>query len=294
MHRYRQYVLPVALVLGLLLHNVCAQLAFLVPYLIFTILLLTFSAVDLRRLHVGKMHWWLMAYQLVASAVLYLGFALGGADKVLAEGAMMATLTPVAASSTVVACMLGADRRTMTSYAIVGNLVITLVAPLFFSLIGDHPEQSLATAYLLMLGKISATLALPFFVALALQLLAPRANEVIARRTGWSYYVWACALLLTIGQTIHYIFSHGAGHWHLIVWLGVLSLVACIAQFWLGRRLGRRYGDPVSGAQLLAQKNSAMGIWMCSTFLTPLSSVFMAFYSVWQNLYNAWQIAHHK
>ena len=37
-----------------------------------------------------------------------------------------------------------------------------------------------------------------------------------------------------------------------------------------------------------------MGIWMANTFLSPLSAVFLAFYSVYQNLFNAWQIAKMK
>ena len=294
MKRYRQYVLPAALVLGLLLHRTCAALSFLVPFLIFTILLLTFTAVDLRRLRLQAIDLWLMAYQLVMAAACYLGATALGAAPAVSEGIMMGALCPVAASSTVVACMLGADRRTMTGYSVIGNLFITIVAPLFFTLIGEHPEHSLGTSYLLMLGKISSTLALPFFIALALQLLLPKVNDAVARYTGWSYYVWALAFLLTIGQTIHYIIDQGHGHWHVIFILGAAAMAICAFQFWLGRRLGKRYGDSVSGAQLMGQKNSAMGIWMCGVFLTPLSAVFMAFYSVYQNLYNAWQIAHHK
>ncbi len=294
MHRYRQYVLPAAIVLGLLLHSVCALLAPMVPFLIFTILFLTFSAVDLRQLRLQKIDLWLMAYQVVVATVLYMGITWAGGGKVLAEGIMMGALTPVAASSTVVACMLGANRQTMTGYSVIGNLFTAIVAPVFFTLIGDHPEQSLGTAYLLMLGKIGSTLALPFFLALALQLLLPKVNQAVARYTSWSFYVWAVALLLTIGQTIHFIFNHGSGNWHIIGILGGAAMIICIAQFRLGRQLGKHYGDPVSGAQLLAQKNSAMGIWMCGVFLTPLSSVFMAFYSVFQNLYNAWQLATYK
>lgn len=294
MQKYRQYVLPAAIVLGLLLHNVCASLSFLVPKLIFLILFLTFSAVDLRKIRFNWLDLWLIVYQIVASAVLYLGITLLGGSKIIAEGAMMAALCPVAASSTVIACMLGASRQTMTGYSIFGNLMVAIVAPLFFVLIGDHPEQSLGTAYLLMLGKIGSTLALPFFAVLALQVVWPKANAWVSRYTGWSFYVWAIALLLTLGQTIHFIFKQGQGHWAVIAWLGGISLLACIFQFWLGHRLGRRFGDVVSGGQLMGQKNSAMGIWMCVTFLNPLSSVLMAFYSVFQNLYNAWQIARYK
>ncbi|MBR1784641.1 MAG: hypothetical protein IJ760_04300 [Bacteroidales bacterium] len=294
MRKYRQYVLPAAIVLGLLLHGLCASLAPVVPWLIFTILLLTFSAVDLRKLRFTGLDLWLIVYQIAAAAILYIGITALGGNRTIAEGAMMAALCPVAASSTVVACMLGASRQTMTGYAVFGNIMVAVVAPLFFVLIGEHPEQSLGSAYLLMLGKTGSTLALPFFVALALQLLLPKANAALARVTGWSFYVWAVALLLTIGQTIHFIFSHGSGNWGVIAWLGVLALAACVVQFWLGHRLGARYGDVVSGGQLMGQKNSAMGIWMCVTFMTPLSSVLMAFYSIFQNLYNAWQIARNK
>lgn len=294
MKKYRQYVLPAAIVLGLLLHKVCATLAFLVPYLIFTILFLTFSAVDLRKLRLTKLDVLLLVWQTAMAAGCYLLITHMGGDKVVAEGVMMASLCPVAASSTVVACMLGADRRTMTGYSIFGNIGIAAIAPLFFTFIGDHPEHSLAASYLLMLGKISSTLVLPFVAALVLQVLLPKVNDGVARYTGWSYYVWAVALLLTLGQTIHFIFDHGEGHWDTIAWLGGLSFVFCIGQFLVGRLLHPAFGDRVSGGQLMGQKNSAMGIWMCSMFLTPLSSVFMAFYSVFQNLFNAYQISRMK
>ena len=215
-------------------------------------------------------------------------------DKTLAEAIMMAFLTPVAASSTVVACMLGANRETMTGYSIIGNLGIALAAPLFFTLIGDHPEYSLGTSYMLMLVKIGSTLALPFFLALVLQILLPRVNARIASVTSWSYYVWAIAFLLTIGQTMHFIIDRGHDNWPLIVTMGICAFVFSIGQFLLGRQLHHHYGDLISGAQLMGQKNSAIGIWMCNTFLMPLSSVLMALYSIFQNLFNSWQLAHNK
>lgn len=294
MAKFKQYVLPVAIVLGLLLHSVCGRLAFLTPWLIFTILLFTFTAVDLKKLRPSRFDFTLMAYQIVAATACYLGVRALGGDKIIAEGLMLGALTPVAASSTVVSCMLGARRETVTGYTIFGNLMVALVAPIFFTLIGEHPEHSLEASFLLMLGKIASTLALPFFIALLLQMVLPKVNEAIARRTSWSYYVWAVALLITLGQTIDFIFLHGEGHWHIIIWLGALSLAFCAFQFWLGRKIGRRFGDVVSGAQMTGQKNSAMGIWMAGNFLNPLASVFMAFYSVYQNLYNAYQLSRLK
>ncbi|MBO4587123.1 MAG: transporter [Bacteroidales bacterium] len=294
MQRFRPYVLPVAIVLGLLLHRWCAMFSFLVPFIIFCILLLTFTAVDLRRLRMTMIDLWLILFQVVVSISCYLIITLFGGSHIVAEGVLIGVLCPVASSVAVVACMLGANRETVTIYTIVGNLMVAVVAPVVFSLIGDHPERGLIDGFLLMLSKIGSTLALPFFLAVLMQFMLPRVNNFIAQYKGLGFYLWSLALLFTLGQTIDYIFLNGEGNWGSIVWLGALSLVFCVIQFSFGRWLGKRYGDVVGGGQLLGQKNSAFGIWMANTFLTPLSSVFLAFYSIFQNVWNAWQLAHIK
>ena len=50
MLKIKSYVLPIAIVLGLLLHDYCAAFSVVVPYIIFTIILLTFTAVDITKL----------------------------------------------------------------------------------------------------------------------------------------------------------------------------------------------------------------------------------------------------
>ena len=294
MQRFRPYVLPVAILLGLFLHRWCAAFSFLVPFIIFTILLLTFTAVDLRRLKFRLLDLWLMLFQLIVSIGSYLVVRLAGGSDIIAEGVLIGVLCPVASSVAVISCLLGANRETVTTYTIVGNLMVALVAPVVFTLIGHHPEIGFWQSFLLMLGKIGSTLALPFFIALALQLWWPQANAAIRRLNMAGFYLWAMALLLTLGQTIDFIFLHGNGHWGSIVWLAALSLLFCIVQFSTGRFIGRHYGNRIGGGQLLGQKNTGFGIWMANTFLSPLSSVFLAFYSIYQNLFNAWQMAHIK
>ena len=294
MARFRPYVLPVAIVLGLLLHRWCAIFSFLVPYIIFCILLLTFSAVDLRRLKFRPLDLWLMLFQVVVSIGGYLLIRLFGGDIIIAEGVLIGVLCPVASSVAVISCLLGANRATVTTYTIVGNLMVALVAPVVFTLIGHHPELNLWNSILMMFSKIGTTLALPFFLALVLQRWLPKVNAVVCRVNILGFYLWALALLFTLGQTIDFIFLHGKGNWSSIVWLGVLSLFFCVVQFGTGRLIGRRYGNRIGGGQLLGQKNTAFGIWMANTFLTPLAAVFLAFYSVWQNIFNAYQMGKTK
>ena len=294
MQKFRPYVLPAAIVLGLLLHRWCASLSFLVPYIIFSILLLTFTAVDLRRLRMTMLDVWLMLFQIVVSAGCYLLIKLFSGNDIIAQGVLIGVLCPVASSVAVISCLLGANREVVTTYTIVGNLMVSVVAPVAFTLVGEHPELSLGQSMLLMFGKIASTLALPFFIALALQLWWPKANAAVAKVNIAGFYLWASALLLTLGQTIDFIFIHGEGNWGSIGWLAVLAALFCAVQFRFGRILGKRYGDRIGGGQLLGQKNTGFGIWMANTFLNPLASVFLAFYSVYQNIFNAWQMARKK
>lgn len=293
MQKIRSYILPIAIVLGLLLHEYCAKFSVAVPYLIFCILLLTFTAVDVRKLKFSPMFAWILLFQVVVSISTYSILKAMDVSPVIAEGVMMASLCPVASSVAVVSCMLGADRQTVTSFTVVGNLVISVVAPAYFTLIGVHPEMSFMASFLSILRRVGVVIGLPFFVALALQLLLPKANGFLSRYKGLSFYLWSIALLFTIGQTIDFIFLHGEGHWHVIAWLGVASLLFCAVQFALGKWIGSKYGDIIAGGQLLGQKNTAMGIWMANHYLHPLASVSMAFYAILQNLFNSWQIWRH-
>ena len=72
--------------------------------------------------------------------------------------------------------------------------------------------------------------------------------------------------------------------------MALIAGVLCAVQFVIGRRVGRRFGDPVSGAQGLGQKNTVLAIWMSLTYLDPISSVGPAAYIAWQNTVNSLQI----
>ena len=290
MSKLRSYILPMAIILGLLLHSWCSLLAWIVPYFIFIILLLNFVAVDLRKLHISSMNLWLMLFQIVVSIGGYYTIRSVYPNETVAQGILIGILCPVAASVVVIASMLGAKRETTTTYTIVGNLMVAIIAPVYFSFIGSHQDMSFINSFLLILSKISPVIGLPFFVVLVLQVFFPKTNHFLSRYKGISFYHWAISLLLTLGQTINFIFIHGKGNENTILALGISSVITCTIHFATGKWLGGKYGDRIAGGQLLGQKNTAMGIWMANTYLNPLASVFLAFYSIWQNLFNSWQL----
>lgn len=293
MEHFRSYVLPIAIVLGLLFHTWCAYLKIFVPYLVFLILILSFTTVDIRKLRITMLDIWLMLFQIGVSLGCYFLLTSLNVNQIIAQGILIGVICPVAASVVVIACMLGANREIVTTYTILGNLMVAVVAPIFFSFIGIHQEIPFGESFLMILGKVSPIIGIPFFVALFLQHFFPKANAFISKYRNVSFYLWSVALFITLGQTIDFMFLHGKENFSSIIWLGVASIVFCAIQFGTGKLIGHHYGDTIAGGQLLGQKNTAMGIWIANTYLNPLASIFPALYSIWQNLFNSWQLLRH-
>ena len=75
--------------------------------------------------------------------------------------------------------------------------------------------------------------------------------------------------------------------------LAAVSMVVCAAQFWIGRKIGKRFGDSVSASQSLGQKNTVLVIWLALAYFNPIVSIAPAAYIVWHNTVNSWQLARH-
>lgn len=294
MDKLRSFVLPIAIVLGLMFHQFCPMAGFIIPYLIFTILLLNYSAVDMKSLKLSMLDWWLVLFQVVVSLGSYYFFLhVLHTDDVVAQSVLAGVLCPVAASSVVVSCLLGANRETVTTYTIVGNLMVTIAGPIYFSFIGINQDMPIFSSMWMVFCRIAPTIGLPFFIALILQKRFPHVNRNMCKVKGVSFYLWSMALFLSLGQTIDFMILHGEGQKGNIIFMAVSSAVYCAIQFWTGKKIGEKYGDRIAGGQLLGQKNSCMGIWLANSYLLPLASVFTAFYSIWQNIFNSWQIWRH-
>lgn len=291
MQKYKSFVLPAALIVGYLFREICTILSVTIPYVIFAILVLTFSGVRLSSLKPNKFDLWIATFQTVVSISFYWIVMVITSDETVAQGTMMCVLCPVASSVTVVASMLGANPTRTTTYTIIGNLLVAVIAPIYISLISDADQNaSFSSTFPLIFSKIAIVIALPFFMVLLLQKYFPTVNSRISKYKYLSFYLWAFALLVTIGQTADFVFMRWSENMNNVILLGMNSLLICALQFSVGRKKGKRYNHRIAGGQLLAQKNSAMGIWMLNTFLNPVASVAMAFYSIWQNIYNSWQI----
>ena len=273
---------------------VSSVLAVVQPGLIFAMLFVTFCKVNIKELKPSKWHLWLLAFQLLSFIAISLSIAIvpdmPETLRVLLEAAMMCLMCPTATAAAVITARLGGNSASLISYTMQINIAVALVAPLLLAL--SHPVEgmSLASSFILIMGKVFPLLLLPLLCSEIVRRLLPRLHAVLVTKgRNLPFYLWLVALSLAIAMT-----SRAIAHSSLSIWvmagIAAVSLVCCIVQFAFGRFIGRRNGEVIAGGQSLGQKNTVFAIWFACTFLTPVTAIAGGFYSLWHNLVNTWQL----
>lgn len=287
-HTMRTVAMPAGMIVGALL---CRQIValdiwsggWLTPSLIFVMLFFTYCRVDITRMRVTMMHFWLFAAQIIGSMALYtLCLPLG---QTIAQGAMICALAPIAMAAVVIGGMLGANIENMTTYSLLCNIGTAFVAPFVLSWVGNG-ECTLVQ----ILSKVAPLLIAPFVAGQLCRLLTPRLAGWVADHSRVSFYIWLVSLSIVVGRTTAFVIDHSTTEAQTEIVLAIVAAVICVAQFILGRKIGAKYGDTVAGGQSLGQKNTILAVWMAQSFLNPLSCVAPTAYIIWQNIVNSYQI----
>ena len=292
MQRFRSWILPIAIVLGIFFHEYIVVLQPALPYLIFMMLFISFNSLDVKTMRFTMFDFWLLLFQLVVSTGVY--FAIRPFNELVAQGAFVTVLAPTASAAIAVSLILGANISMMSTYLIACNLMVAVVAPLSFTLIGANPDISFWSSFVTILAKVFPLLIAPFLLAVLTRWLFPNANVYINRHKNLSFYLWSVSLTVVIARAIGLVMNQFYEHRTMFLWMVVISVFLCFLQFFVGHRIGRRYGDYVAGGQSLGQKNTVLAIWMAQSYLNPLCSVVPTLYVIWQNLYNSYQMMRKK
>ncbi|MCH5214100.1 MAG: transporter [Muribaculaceae bacterium] len=288
----RNMAMPIALIGGAVFSRWMGYLSFLSPYLIFLMLFITYCRLSLKQLKPEKFEVKLLLIQLALSAGVY--FALFAFDHVTAEGVFICVFAPTATAAPVVTSMLGGRIHKVVSYSLISNLMVAAAGPPVLALIGDGKEISFLTSFLLILREVVPLLLAPMLCAILLQYLAPKLHDKVANHQELSFGIWVVSLFIIVGGCV----SFAINTWEpdktlTMIYLTVGAGAVCLIQYKIGRRFGKRYGDAVSGAQSLMQKNTVLAVWLAMTYMNPLASIGPAAYILFQNIVNSWQIARH-
>lgn len=254
------------------------------PSLIFGMLFVTFCKVRIRDLKFTWLQFVMALFQIIATPISYYLFLPFG--ELIAQGAMVCFLAPVAMAAVAVGALLGGRVTTIASYTLICNLVIAIAAPYYLDVFGNG-ECTL----LQILMRVAPLLICPMLAAQVLKVVWRGAAEWIATHSQMSFYMWLVSMLVTLARTTGFVIEvRDEVPIAIALGLAFVALIACVIQFVLGRKLGNYFGEPVAGTQSLGQKNTVLAVWLAQSFLFPVSSIAPTAYIIWQNIINSYQI----
>ena len=286
--RLKPWMLPIAMVCGIFFHEPVNRVQWAVPYLIFTMLLITFCRVKPSDLRIDGMIWRLLAVQVAGTVATFL--LLEPINLSLAQSIMICVLCPNATAAPVVTGMLGGSIGKVATYSIASNLTAAILAPAMFVWCGSAADVSFFTEFKIIALKVAPMIVFPLGLAWVLYFTAPKVHAIVADAQKITFYLWSVSLLLVVGKSVSFVLAEPAGAIPLMVAMAMGAGLVCILQFYIGRKIGARYDQRISAAQGLGQKNTVLAVWMAINYLNPISSIGPAAYIAWQNTINSMQI----
>lgn len=301
----KNWMLPIAMTLGaaiyLILHYVpvfseegyMAVARRFQPLLISIMLFLQLNVVAPTDLKFHKWHFELVAVQAVlfaAFAFMAIGVKEGG-GRILLESAMLCFICPTAAAAGVIASRIGGSLPGIMTYTVLSDTLAAVLIPLMIPLV--HPAAGIGflAAFWAIIKRVFSILVLPCVLAWLIRYLLPGLQRWLSRYVGWAFYVWSVGLTLAMSLATGALVTSGIGV-ALTFGIGAVSLVCCLFQFWLGRRVARSYGrvESITAGQALGQKNTGFIIWLGINYMTPVTSVAGGLYAIWHNLVNSYEL----
>ena len=283
--------MPIAILLGFLFHKEIVLVSWLVPYLIFAMLLLTFCKIEPRELRFNARMWLLLAIQILGGMALY--FAVAPLNVSLAQAMMICMICPVATAAPVVTGMLGGSIGRVAAFSVLSNLGVAVVTPLFFAWISPLPDSNFMKEFTEIAAMVAPLIVLPLMCAFGLRYTAPAIHRKLAKSAGLSFYIWSLSLIIVVGRSVSFALAEPPAYWPVMGLMAIGAAAVCALLFWLGKRVGRAASDSITTGQCLGQKNTVLAIWMAMTYLNGVCSIGPAAYVIWQNTFNSWQIYRH-
>ncbi len=282
-------MLPVAMIGGAVFYQWIGYLTFLSPYLIFMMLLITYCKLDFKDFKPQKEHFILLAVQLGLSAVVYI--LISPFNHVIASGLFICVFIPTATAAPVITSMLGGRISFVATYSLLCNMIVAIIGPVIFAAIGDNSELSFLQSTLFICSKVFPLLVCPLLLALLMRYMTPKIHAYVNNQQQLSFYMWAISLFIIVGSCVSFSIKTWDDSKILnVVGLVIGALAVCLLQFYLGRKVGGKYNDKVSGGQSLGQKNTVLAVWLALAYLVPIASLAPAAYIAWQNIVNSWQL----
>ena len=331
--------LSLAMLVGVVGFPMFRHLTWMLPPLIFLMLFFTFCKINPLDLRMRTWHCVVLATQLILGIGIYYGLLAIGSEvigrlgdqvigandiAIISQGLMLCILMPTATAAPIIAGKLGGSIQNLTSFTLLSNIATAIIVPLFFPVVNPSAGIEFATAFWMILKKISPLLLGPFFAAWLLRIgyniyqRKKGSGKIFTLSKKWAtmpFYVWVMTLIVLMADLTYTLIHQEYSYWTIGI-LCVGSIATCLLQFGLGRRIGLRFPATTKGedyrdvlinpeaanysmeqvsritaGQAFGQKNTTLAIWMAQAYLVPVASIAPAAYIIWQNLFNSIQLS---
>lgn len=282
-------MLPIAMIGGAVFYKWMGYLNFLSPYLIFAMLFITYCKIEPRDIRPHKFHFILLTAQMALAALVYLVCLPLGPT--IADGVFICVYIPTATAAPVITAMLGGSISKVATYSLLCNAFVAVTGPIILALIGNNADMTFLQSFLIILSKVAPLILGPLALAFILRYATPDLHRKIMKQQQLSFYLWAVSLFIVVGGCVSFAINNWSdGEALNIALLTAGALAVCLLQFKIGRYIGGKFGDKVSGGQSLGQKNTVLAVWLALTYMNPIASIGPAAYIAWQNMVNSWQL----
>lgn len=286
----RRWKLPIAMVIGVVLAPWIRMCTGILPYLLFSMLFMTLSKIKVQELTLTSFHLVFLTLQAILPAVFYFLFI--PLSKDIAISAMICSMCSVATASVVITEKLDGNPATLATFILLSNILTAFSVSITFPLLEEQATFSSWIPFQVIFRKLFILLIVPFLITLWLRsrIGIKSIHTWASNHSYYSFYLWMLSIAIITGNTC-YTISHNDTPSHLLLFIALTSLFVCIVQFTIGRIVGKRFKDTITGGQALGQKNNILAIWLAQTYLHPIIMLAPGTYLLWQNIFNGIQLA---
>jgi BASS family bile acid:Na+ symporter len=139
------------------------KLVDLMPFIISTMLYITFCKMQIHDLRPRTWHFVLQGIRAALSGltVIAIQFVKEPEIKLLLEGVFICVICPTAAAAPVITEKLGGNIASLTIFLLIANVVTSIIIPLFFPLVEKGADISFIGAFFMVLKRVIMVLVFP-------------------------------------------------------------------------------------------------------------------------------------
>ncbi|MEN9309586.1 MAG: hypothetical protein RL173_3518 [Fibrobacterota bacterium] len=283
----RTFAILGALIAGILLPTISVYSG-AIRWILCAMLFLGFLSMPLSHLVPRKAHLRLLLAWPMFMAAGWFGLLPFGREAALAG--LLVAATPTATAAPVITGFLGGDVGFVSFSFLASNLIgILFLPPLLAGLSTTGQIPSLLPFALSTAAMVGGPLAASFVV----RRVFPAAGTWNRKLRHVSFSMWLCALVLAGAKTSDFLRNAPGVPWGQILAIAIGTFALCTGQFLVGRKLGGvKHG--LEAGQSLGQKNTMLTLWLGLSACGPVAAMGPAFYVLWHNLWNGFQLGRRK